>query len=133
MKDPWYKDGLNFTCTQCGKCCSGFPGYVWLDDEEIDNISNLLKISKEEFLKKYTRSINGRISLKENLPNYDCIFFKEKKCTIYEKRPKQCKSYPFWKENLRSKKSWDDVKKDCEGINDPSNKFTLEEIEKKLF
>ncbi len=32
---PWYQDGLAFTCTQCGKCCTGDPGFVWVTDEEI--------------------------------------------------------------------------------------------------
>ena len=28
---PWYRDGLRFTCTRCGNCCTGAPGYVWVD------------------------------------------------------------------------------------------------------
>ena len=32
---PWYHAGLKFTCTQCGDCCSGTPGYVWVTNEEI--------------------------------------------------------------------------------------------------
>ena len=33
--DPWYRDGLAFTCTRCGACCTGAPGYVWVDADEI--------------------------------------------------------------------------------------------------
>ena len=33
--EPWYADGLNFTCTQCGNCCTGGPGFVWISREEI--------------------------------------------------------------------------------------------------
>ena len=32
---PWYHEGLSFTCSQCGDCCTGAPGYVWVNNEEI--------------------------------------------------------------------------------------------------
>ena len=34
-EQPWYKDGLGFQCTQCGDCCTGAPGYVWINAAEI--------------------------------------------------------------------------------------------------
>ena len=39
----WYKDGLAFTCTQCGNCCTGGPGYVWLSDAEIDRFASMVE------------------------------------------------------------------------------------------
>ena len=27
--------GLRFECTQCGDCCTGAPGYVWVNKAEI--------------------------------------------------------------------------------------------------
>ena len=115
----WYKDGLRFECTGCGKCCTGSPGYVWIEEEEIEEISSYLNISKEHFLKTYTRQIGQRYSLLEDASNYDCIFLKDKKlCTIYKARPKQCRTYPFWPAILKSEKSWSDEATRCEGIND---------------
>jgi hypothetical protein len=35
-----------------GKCCTGKPGFVWLLEEDIQNISKFLKISREEFVAK---------------------------------------------------------------------------------
>ena len=30
---PWFaRSGVGFGCTQCGKCCSGGSGYVWVGD-----------------------------------------------------------------------------------------------------
>ena len=80
MKEkPWYKDGLDFSCQKCGKCCWGFPGVVWINEKDIKNISNFLKISEREFIKKYVRKIKNRLSLKENpYPSYECIFFQIK-------------------------------------------------------
>lgn len=127
----WYKEGLYFKCQKCSGCCTGFSGYVWIDDKEIENISKFLKISIQLFLNNYTRQIFHRISLKELLPTYDCIFLKDKKCTIYEVRPKQCISYPFWEENLKSLSSWQALKKTCPGI-DKEEFYSLEDIQKRL-
>ncbi|NGX63356.1 MAG: hypothetical protein KR126chlam6_00764 [Candidatus Anoxychlamydiales bacterium] len=128
----WYKDGLYFKCHKnCSKCCTGSPGYVWLTTQEIDKIAKFLKIPKENFLKTFTRSIKGKISLKENFSNFDCCFLKDKKCQIYEARPKQCKTFPFWKSNLQSQRAWQFQKKHCPGIDDTSGKLYPEkEIEK---
>jgi Fe-S-cluster containining protein len=115
----WYKEGLKFKCTGCGQCCTGEPGYVWLSPEEINTISAHLKISKEKFIQTYTRSLFGKISLREDRVNFDCIFLKEKRCQIYDIRPSQCRTFPWWKENLESPESWKEAGRRCEGINHP--------------
>ncbi|MBS0603618.1 MAG: YkgJ family cysteine cluster protein [Verrucomicrobia bacterium] len=132
---PWYKDGLRFKCTGCGQCCTGSPGYVWVSDEEAVAIAERLKITVEEFIKKYTRRVGNRLSLKERLVNkqYDCVFLDGKRCTIYEQRPKQCRTYPWWKENVGSPESWTEEGVRCEGINHPDAPLiSLQEIQKHL-
>ena len=42
MSEPWFKDGLRFTCTGCGDCCSGAPGFVWVSEEDIERLANHL-------------------------------------------------------------------------------------------
>lgn len=115
--DVWYKDGLRFKCTGCGECCTGAPGYVWLTDEDIDRLATHFKLTKEDFLKTHTRYVNGRYSLKESPPSYDCVFLQGKRCTIYDARPKQCRTFPFWPANLASKQAWNAAATYCEGIN----------------
>src|SRR5579863_6236839 len=101
----WYSDGLKFTCTQCGNCCTGPAGYVWISEAEIGRLAGHLKISPQEVVEKYCRNVSGRLSLKERRTpegNYDCIFLKEqpadpstgsappqrrKTCSIYAFRP----------------------------------------------
>lgn len=117
----WYKDGLHFQCAGCGGCCTGAPGYVWLTDEEEKQIADFLGISLEEFEKTYTRMVYGlRRSLKE-IPqnNYDCVFFNSetKRCSIYDVRPAQCRTWPFWDSLLKSKKDWDEASHSCPGCN----------------
>ena len=116
-KLPWYKEGLNFSCTECGQCCTGSPGYVWIDADEIAAMAKTLKISEEEFVKKYTRRIGNNLSLLENNKTYDCVFLKERRCMVYKARPKQCRTFPWWPENLSSPEAWKEAAKRCEGIN----------------
>lgn len=120
-KWDWYKQGLHFQCAGCGGCCTGAPGYVWLTDEEEKQIAEFLGISLEEFEKTYTRMVYGlRRSLKE-IPqsNYDCVFFNSetKQCSIYDVRPAQCRTWPFWDSLLESKNAWDEASKSCPGCN----------------
>ncbi len=130
--DPWYKKGVNFKCTACGKCCFGFPGYVWLNSKDIQNMSLFLKLSSEAFLKKYTRNIEDRISLIElGPPTFSCIFLKDKKCSVYEARPFQCRAYPFWPHNFTSEQTWEEVQKSCVGAKQDFH-YSFEEIEKRL-
>ena len=132
-QDPWYKKGLRFHCTECGGCCTGAPGYVWITGEDITNLSTYLKISRAEFLKNYTREIFTRRSLREDSKNYDCVFLKDKRCSVYPARPKQCRTFPWWKEHLSSESSWLEAKKHCEGIDhEEAPLISVQEIEKHL-
>lgn len=118
-KEPWFSKGLRFSCTGCGKCCTGSPGYVWVTPEEIANIASHLKLSIDEFAQKYVRQIGERYSLTEHPKTFDCAFLKENKCQIYSVRPKQCRTFPWWLQNVRSEKEWQEAASYCEGINHP--------------
>lgn len=117
MTKPWYKEGLNFACTGCGKCCTGEPGYVWIDQEEIEAMAETLGITVKEFIQTYTRQVDGELSLKEYPRTYQCIFLRDNMCMVYKARPKQCRTFPFWSENLESKEAWEACARRCEGIN----------------
>jgi uncharacterized protein len=114
---PWYADGLRFQCTECGQCCTGAPGYTWVSEEEIATIAYHLNLSLKEFSKRYLRRVMGRQALLELPRTYDCIFLKDKKCQIYSVRPKQCRTFPWWRQNLSSPEAWEEAAKHCEGIN----------------
>ena len=145
-KQPWFGEGLDFTCTQCGNCCTGGPGYVWITKDEVVTLATHLGITSREVVSKYCRRIDGKLSLKENRTpegNYDCVFLKEipvppggevpeqpkKVCTVYESRPLQCRTWPFWEGNLTSRRRWNETARRCTGINEGRH-FTREEIER---
>ncbi len=132
---PWYQDGLRFKCTGCGKCCTGSPGYVWISPEETQAMADQLKITVEEFIKKYTRLVGGRLALLERRKgnDYDCVFLEGKRCNVYEARPKQCRTYPWWSENVATAADWKEEAKRCEGINHPDAPLiSLQDIKKHL-
>jgi Fe-S-cluster containining protein len=114
--EPWYKDGLKFKCTGCGDCCTGAPGYVWVNQVEIDALAERLEMDPAKFEKKYVRQIGVRRSLKE-YKNGDCVFFdnESRKCTVYEQRPRQCRTWPFWNSNLKSPEAWTETCESCPG------------------
>lgn len=128
----WIKEeGLHFKCTECGKCCTGGPGYVWITIEEMEKIATSLALPLDIFTRRYVKKVNNRFSLVEKKPNYDCIFLENKRCTIYENRPKQCRTFPWWDENLSSEEAWKRCAQECEGINDDAPLVTLATIEKR--
>ncbi|HHT9154779.1 MAG TPA: YkgJ family cysteine cluster protein [Candidatus Tripitaka sp. YC43] len=115
----WYKDGLRFQCQRCGNCCRGETGYVWTTPGEIKNIVLYLGLQAEEFARKYLKRIGYRFSLKE-LSGGDCVMYKAGGgpggCQIYPVRPKQCSTFPFWPDNLKSYEAWASLKKYCNGV-----------------
>ena len=120
QEEPWFVDGLRFKCTGCGQCCTGSPGYVYLSHQDLDRLSNHFGLTEQEFTQKYTRYIDGGYALLEDeAKSYDCVFFKDKKCTVYEARPTQCRTFPWWIHHLREPNDWEAAAKRCEGINHP--------------
>lgn len=113
---PWYKDGLRFKCNECGNCCTGAPGFVWVNKAEIAAMATVTGEEVAEFEEKYVRKIGIRKSLVE-YGNGDCVFFdgKTRKCNIYDARPRQCRTWPFWESNLRSPESWAETCEACPG------------------
>lgn len=113
VEGPWYRDSLRFTCTQCGRCCTGDPGYVWVTRREVAALAALVGLGIDEFGERYLRRVGRRYSLVEKA-NYDCVFY-DGGCTVYPARPRQCRTFPFWPENLKTRKAWEEVESECPG------------------
>lgn len=129
---PWYHEGLKFGCTECGQCCTGAPGYVWVEESEVIEMAKYLQMEVDEFANQYIRRIDGKLALIEMARSYDCVFLKERKCSIYPVRPKQCKTFPWWPQNLKSKKDWEEAAKYCEGIRIDAPIIPLSTIQNQL-
>ena len=127
---PWYQDGLRFTCSQCGDCCTGAPGFVWVNKEEIAALATRMLMAVDEFERQYVRRVGIRKSLVE-FPNGDCAFLdgQTRKCTVYEDRPRQCRTWPFWESNIRTPAAWQLTCEVCPGSGQ-GQLIPLEKIEK---
>ena len=129
QKRPWYADGLRFECSQCGDCCTGEPGYVWVDEAEITAMAVEMEMDIEAFERKFVRRVGRDKSLIE-YPDGDCILLgpRTRKCTVYAARPIQCRTWPFWDSNLKKKKDWKETCDVCPGSG-TGRLYTFEEIE----
>ena len=99
-----HKEGFPFSfnaraCDSCGgKCCTGQSGYIWATPEEIESMAESLGLTFAQFATRYTHRVNGRFTLNEvQRPQGDfaCVFF-DQGCKIYDQRPEQCRTFPFW-------------------------------------
>jgi Fe-S-cluster containining protein len=110
-------------CTTCnGHCCNGESGNIWVNRSEITTISEFLKMEPRTFMDTYLRKISYRYSIVElkSNDNYACVFYDviKRGCTIYDVRPGQCRTFPFWpyfRENPG------EIFKECPGVSPKNN------------
>lgn len=107
-------------CSTCGgRCCTGESGYIYVNADEAMAICELLGIEMREFVGTYLFKKGYKYSLKENKigDSYECIFYDREinGCKIYEARPTQCRTFPFWD---YFKTRVDELKAECPGIID---------------
>ena len=119
-KAPFYTSGLKFSCKRCSACCRYDAGFVFLSENDLNNLTAAFKTDKNKFLSVYCRWVrdwkgNEVLSLKEK-SNKDCILW-DSGCTVYNNRPLQCVTFPFWNSILASKENWEAAASECPGMN----------------
>lgn len=131
MPEPWYHKGLRFRCTQCGDCCTGEPGNVWVNDEDLSAIAAFRDEPLEQVRALYTRKAARGLSLREKL-NGECVFWERGRgCLIYPVRPPQCRTWPFWESNLDTPADWQRTCEICPGSGQ-GELIPVEEITRRL-
>jgi Fe-S-cluster containining protein len=116
-KRPFYAGGLRFSCRRCSNCCRHEPGFVFLSDLDVKQLAQKLEMEYTSFVRCFCRWVpssegGDQLSLREKA-GYDCVFW-EKGCTVYESRPLQCRTFPFWESVVYSAAVWKSI--DCPGI-----------------
>lgn len=115
--DPiFYEKGLRFECQGSGKCCTsrGSYGYVYLTSDDRKRFAKYFDLTVTRFTRKFCEKKEGHTYLKN--PDSDCSFLRDKRCSVYEARPTQCRTWPFWPENLNPKSWRTDVESFCPGV-----------------
>lgn len=116
-KKKWWDDGIRFQCQGSGQCCvsRGEFGFVYLTLEDRKRMAKVLKLSTASFTRQYCQKTDGVYHLKDG-QGPDCIFLKDKRCSVYEGRPVQCRTWPFWPEVMNAKTWKKEVAKFCPGV-----------------
>ncbi|MCL2720142.1 MAG: YkgJ family cysteine cluster protein [Treponema sp.] len=129
---PFYSEGLKFSCKRCSSCCRHDSGFVFISENDLENLISALKINKKNVIDTYCRWVTDWkgdevLSLKEKF-NKDCILW-DNGCLVYKKRPAQCITFPFWESILSSSKAWETAASSCPGMNEGKlhNKIIIEE------
>lgn len=117
------KDGFCYEfdpsfCQSCGgKCCTGESGLIWINASERERLAMHLGISQEQLEGEFLFKHKGKFSIKERAyqDGFACLFFDDatRQCLVYEARPSQCRTFPFWdyfKQNLK------ELEAECIGV-----------------
>ena len=76
-------------CTKCANCCRVLG--IEVHSEEIKRLSQRLGVSEQEFQGSHViRTDDGEKVFGER----PCFFLRDRKCTVYEDRPRDCRDYP---------------------------------------
>ena len=123
----FFKDGIRFECQGDGRCCvtRGRYGYVYLSFNDRRRLAAHLNLSTAEFTAQYTRKIDGLYELKYT--GKDCPFLKDNGCNVYLARPWQCRTWPFWPENMDNAVWEREVAPYCPGVG-KGRLYSAEEI-----
>lgn len=123
-----YSSGIRFECTGCGECCRarGGYGYIYVNIEERRRLAKHLGLETRAFTLKHCEKTDGLFHLRN--PAKNCEFLDGSRCTVYKARPQQCRTWPFWPENMSARVWSTEVRRDCPGVG-MGRLYTPEEIE----
>jgi uncharacterized protein len=123
MKTKWYSEGVRFECQGSGNCCKsrGEYGFVYLTFKDRQRFAKFFKIPTRAFTNKYCGKTKGYFHLKltydkQGREEPNCLFLVDNKCSVYQGRPMQCRTWPFWPEVMNPKVWKEEVIQFCPGI-----------------
>lgn len=128
----WWTDGVRFECQGSGKCCvsRGEFGFVYMTLDDRRRAASALGLTTSAFTRAHCAKTDGFFHLKDG-SGPACAFLNGTQCGIYDGRPTQCRTWPFWPE-MMSAKSWkSEVAAYCPGVG-KGRLWSAEEIEREL-
>eukprot|EP00128_Syssomonas_multiformis_P003908 Colp12_sorted_trinity150504_noHs@632 len=130
-------EGLNFKCTACGKCCTtSGKAEVYVNVAQALKIAEELDLEPAEFASSYLikNSTDQKTRFKLRKKEGACTFLDRNtnKCTIYNSRPTQCRTYPFWPDIVKNESTWNSEAAVCEGINENAERVDWHTIRRNM-
>ena len=126
-----YAAGIRFECQGCGRCCAtrGEYSHVYVSLPERRRLARHLGVSTRDFTMRYCQKTHGFHHLRD--PHEGCLFLRGGICQVYDARPDQCRTWPFWLENMNRGVWHGEVMRDCPGVG-RGRLFSADEIEERL-
>ena len=88
-------------------------GHVYVTTKDRLLLAEHFGLTETQFRKHYCGKRHGEYHLKD--PEHDCCFLKDKSCSVYDFRPTQCRTWPFWPENMHNGKLKANFASHCQG------------------
>ncbi|MEE8408220.1 MAG: YkgJ family cysteine cluster protein [Myxococcota bacterium] len=131
MKENFWSRGLRFDCQRSGKCCTnhGSNTYVYVELDERRRMAAVLGMRTAAFTRNFCQKSYGRHHVKDR--GEDCILLDNGGCSVYEARPTQCRTWPFWPENMDPTVWKKEITAFCPGIG-KGKLHSAEEIDAQL-
>ena len=129
----WWSNGIRFECQESARCCvsRGEYGYVYLTLEDRRRLASHFGVPTREFTRRWCAKTDGLFHLLDAPGRGECIFLEGTRCGVYEGRPTQCRTWPFWPD-MMSAKAWSkEVLGFCPGVG-KGRLYTEREIESLL-
>ncbi len=83
-----------FKCNGCGACCR-WGGAVLLEEADIERLAGCMGLEVDAFIQRHTRLAPNRRQLALlDAEDGSCAFLEGDRCSVYEDRPWQCRSFP---------------------------------------
>ena len=106
---------VRFACQGCGNCCRsrGRFRYVYVSLPERRRLARHLHLPLRTFTRRYCAKTEGFFHLRS--AGRDCIFLAANRCRVHRARPEQCRTWPFWPENMPPRVWNRDIAAKCPG------------------
>lgn len=107
---------FSFECHRCGNCCRVGHGQVWVTEDDVEAMAVRLKMPLDGFVKRFVRAVDGRLSIREQADGRCSLLDDDQACTVYEERPQQCRSFPYWPQLMQEGPALEKTAGYCQGI-----------------
>lgn len=91
-------------CTRCGRCCEKLKPMCFEQDHQ--RLADGLSITVEQLTELYLEYDTSEDEPGWRIKNSPCPFLQDKKCTVYEHRPDNCRQYPYLHEPEFTGRTW---------------------------
>ncbi|MGB0952012.1 MAG: YkgJ family cysteine cluster protein [Planctomycetota bacterium] len=107
---------FSFDCHRCGNCCRVGHGQVWVTQEDVIVMAKRLQMPLEGFVARFVRSVDGRLSIREERDGSCSLLDGGNACTVYAERPQQCRTFPYWPQLMQEGRALEMASGYCQGI-----------------